>query len=99
MPDMSSMTENAVLAEPAPPAAKAPHPALAPAQPISAAAATISGNGAPKAKIATNDAAAMANIAALRSARRPSRTTACSTMASTAAFSPKNNAETKPVSP
>ncbi len=44
-------------------------------------------------------AAAMACIATFFSALLPTRTTACRTMASTAAFSPKNSAETKPTSP
>ena len=43
--------------------------------------------------------AAIARIASFLSARFPTRTTACSTMASTAAFTPKNSAETKPTSP
>ncbi len=74
--------------------AKAGSPARAPRNPISAAASTISGNGAPKAKIATNDSAAIARMASFFSARRPRRTTACRTMASTAALSPKNSAAT-----
>ena len=68
-------------------------------QPTSPAASTIAGNGTPKAKIATNAAAATARAGPLPSARRPIRTTACSTMASTAAFSPKNSASTSPPSP
>ena len=59
----------------------------------------ISGNGTPKTKIATKDAAAMATMAPFLSARPPIRITACTTMASTAAFSPKKSASTAPTSP
>ena len=73
--------------------------ARAPRNPMRAAASTISGNGAPKAKIATKDSAAIKRIASFFKARRPTRKTACSTMASTAALSPKKAAATKPTVP
>jgi hypothetical protein len=50
-------------------------------------------------KIATNAAAAMLTIAWFFSARRPMRATASSTIASTAAFRPKNSACTTPIWP
>ena len=56
----------------------------------------MSGNGTPKKKIATNAAAAMPTITRFLSARLPMRSTASSTMASTAAFRPKNSAWTMP---
>jgi hypothetical protein len=59
----------------------------------------ISGNGAPKKKIAMKASAAMAIMTRLRSARLPTRNTAWITMASTAAFRPKNKASTKPTLP
>ena len=59
----------------------------------------ISGNGTSKTKMATNAAAASATITRFRSARRPMRTTASSTIASTAALSPKNSASTTGTSP
>ena len=46
--------------------------------------------------VAELEAKAKARIVQFRSARRPSRTTACSTSARTAAFMPKNSAETNP---
>ena len=52
------------------------------------------GKGTLKKKIATNAAAASAIMMRLRSARLPTRTTAWITIASTAAFSPKNSAST-----
>ncbi len=54
------------------------------------AAMMISGNGTAKKKMATNDAAASATSAPLPSARRPMRSTASITTASTAGLSPKN---------
>ncbi|MDP7396897.1 MAG: hypothetical protein QF541_08510, partial [Lentisphaeria bacterium] len=42
------------------------------------------------------DAAAMASIELFFKAREPMRMTACTTIASTAALSPKNNASTGP---
>jgi hypothetical protein len=59
----------------------------------------MSGNGTSKAKMATKDAAAMAIIGPFLSARPPIRITACSTMARTAAFRPKNSASTTPTLP
>ena len=64
-----------------------------------AAARTMSGNGASRKKIATKAAAASPIRTRFLSARLPIRTTASSTMASTAAFSPKKRAETKPILP
>ena len=54
----------------------------------------MSGKGMAKKKIPTNAAAASASITLFLSARLPIRTTASSTIASTAAFSPKNSAAT-----
>ena len=59
----------------------------------------INGNGTSKTKMATKAAAAIASITRFLSARRPMRTTACSTIASTAALSPKNSASTTGTSP
>ena len=59
----------------------------------------ISGNGTSKKKIATNAAAAMPTMTRFFSARRPIRTTASSTIASTAALRPKNSAWTMPTLP
>ena len=59
----------------------------------------MSGNGTSKKKIATKATAASAIMTRLRSARLPTRTTASITIASTAAFSPKNSASTKPTLP
>ncbi len=50
------------------------------------------GKGTAKKKIATKATAASVTMMRLRSARLPTRTTACSTIASTAAFNPKNSA-------
>ena len=68
-----------------------------PSQPISAGArATISGNGTSKKKIATKAAAASADQRrGCSSARRPMRSTASTTIASTAALRPKNSAATE----
>jgi len=52
------------------------------------------GNGTARKKIATNASAASATINLFFNARLPMRSTASSTMASTAAFNPKNNAVT-----
>ena len=49
----------------------------------------MSGNGTPRKKIATNAAAAIPTMTWFLSARLPIRTTASSTIASTAAFRPK----------
>ena len=57
------------------------------------------GNGTLKKKIPTKAIAASAIMRRLRSARLPTRTTACTTIASTAAFSPKNSASMKPTLP
>ena len=59
----------------------------------------MSGKGTLKKKIATKAMAASAIITRLRRARLPTRTTAWITIASTAAFSPKNSASTKPTLP
>ena len=59
----------------------------------------ISGNGTSKKKMATKAAAAIATMTPLFSARRPMRTTASSTIASTAALRPKNSASTTGTSP
>ncbi len=59
----------------------------------------INGNGTPKTKIATNAATASPIMAAFFKARLPMRMTASSTIARTAAFSPKNSAWTGPTSP
>ncbi len=57
------------------------------------------GNATPKKKIATKANAASATMTPFFNARLPTRTTASSTIASTAAFSPKNSAATKPTLP
>ena len=57
------------------------------------------GNGTAKKKIAMKLAAASAIMMLFLSARLPMRTTASSTIASTAAFKPKNNACTTPTLP
>jgi hypothetical protein len=80
-------------------APNAAEPARPPRNPRTPAARTISGNGVPKAKIATNDATARPTITRFFSAARPIRNTACSTTASTAAFSPKNSPSTTGTSP
>ena len=59
----------------------------------------MTGNGTAKKKIATKAAAASACMGRLFSARLPMRMTASTTIASTAAFSPKNAAATKPTWP
>ena len=63
---------------------------------MTAAASTMSGKGAAKAKMATKARRAMARRVALRSVRLPMRTTASSTMASTAALRPTKAAATGP---
>src|SRR3546814_6578607 len=68
-------------------------------KPISAAASTISGRGTSSTKIATNASAAKPRMTLFFKAREPTRTTACSTTASTAAFNPKNNPSTSGTSP
>ena len=57
------------------------------------------GKGTAKKKIATNESAASAIMTLFFSARLPIRTTAWSTMASTAAFKPKKMPATMPTSP
>jgi hypothetical protein len=59
----------------------------------------ISGNGTPSAKIATKAIAATSCSGRAPSERRPIRTTACSTIARTAAFRPKKKPDTRPVAP
>jgi len=66
---------------------------------MAAASATISGKGAPNRKMARKDAAARPSMTLFFRARLPMRNTACSTIASTAAFSPKNSAVTTGTSP
>ncbi len=56
--------------------------------PISAATATMAGNGTANAKIATKAAAAILHSHALRSAREPMRHAADTTMAVTAGLMP-----------
>ena len=56
--------------------------------PSSAAPSTISGNGTSNTKIATNASAAIAHSAGCFSAREPIRHAACSTIATTAGFTP-----------
>ena len=62
-----------------------------PIRPMAAAPSTISGNGTPRAKMATKASAASTTMALFLSARLPTRRTASTTTASTAAFSPKNS--------
>jgi hypothetical protein len=88
------LSTTAELLPPGSTAANSGRPALAPAKPTMPTAMIISGNDTPKKKIATNAAPAMATKTGLRSARFPTRNTAWMTMASTAAFRPKNNAST-----
>ncbi len=78
---------------------KADTPDRAPRSPTTLAPTMMAGNGAEKKKIATKAAIARPSMARLRRARLDSRTSACSTIASTAAFRPKNNAATTPTSP
>ena len=59
----------------------------------------MSGKGSLRKKMPTNAAAATPTIARFLSARRPMRTTASSTTASTAALRPKNSACTAPTLP
>jgi hypothetical protein len=59
----------------------------------------MAGKGTPKKKIATKAAAASASMARFFKALDPTRTTACSTIARTAALRPKNSAATMPTSP
>jgi hypothetical protein len=73
-------------------------PAPAAEKPIRPAARTISGNGTAKKKMAMKAPAAIAAQRCL-SARAPIRRTASRTIASTAAFSPKNRASTAPTLP
>jgi hypothetical protein len=62
--------------------------------PATTAAMTTSGNGTLKKKMATNAAPATSQSTAPRSARRPRRISASSTIASTAAFTPVKRAAT-----
>ena len=80
-------------------AVNAGRPARAPKKPITPAATMMSGKRTRKKKIAIKATAASASSPRLRSARLPMRTTASTTMASTAAFRPKNSAATKPTLP
>ncbi len=57
------------------------------------------GKGTLKKKIATKAIAASAIMIRLRSARFPTRISAWITIASTAAFNPKNSASTNPTLP
>ena len=57
------------------------------------------GNGTPKKKIVTNAVAASAIMTRFLRDLLPTRTTAWSTTASTAAFKPKKRAVTKPTLP
>jgi len=63
-------------------------PMRPPAQPMTAATSTMSGKGSCNAKMATNDAAAIAHSAPFFSAREPMRWAACTTMAVTAGLMP-----------
>jgi hypothetical protein len=71
-----------------------PEPVRAPTKPITPAASTINGNGTARKKMPIKARPASSNIAWLLSARLPTRCTAWSTIASTAAFRPKKNAAT-----
>ena len=62
--------------------------------PNKAAAKTISGNGAARKKIATNETAAMAQCSGSFSARFEIRSSASMTMTNTAALMPRNSAST-----
>jgi len=64
-----------------------------------AAARMRIGKGIAKKKMPMNANAAMAICARLRKARAPTRNTAATTMASTAAFKPENSACTMPICP
>ena len=66
---------------------------------MSPAPRMMSGNGTLRKKIATKAAAASPIMTRFLSDRLPTRTTASSTTASTAAFSPKNSAATMPTLP
>jgi hypothetical protein len=63
-------------------------------KPMIPAAITISGKGTLKKKIPIKANAASTSIGRLFSARLPTRCTACNTIASTAAFRPRNKAVT-----
>jgi hypothetical protein len=78
---------------------KATSPLAFPAKPIAAAPMMTSANGTAKKKMPTKASAASATILRFLSARLPTLTTASSTTASTAAFSPKNSACTMATSP
>ena len=70
-----------------------------PAAPISPAPRMITGNVRWNTKIARNEAPATTTIARVRSAFLPIRITACATMPTTAACSPRNNPSTTATSP
>ncbi len=80
-------------------AANSGRPLLAPKYPITPAEMMMIGKGTLKKKMAMKAVAARAIMIRLRSARLPTRTTAWMTMASTAAFSPKNSASMTPTLP
>ena len=81
--------------EPCPPLLlKTSAPLAVPMKPMRAALRTINGNGMSKKKMPMNAAAASRRRALFFSARLPMRTTASTTIASTAAFNPKNRAAT-----
>ena len=83
-----------------PRAANCGRPARAPTKPITPAPMMMTGNGTPKKKIATKAIAGERDHERGSSARAcRSRTTASITIASTAAFSPKNSASTTPTLP
>ena len=84
---------------PCPPARKAGIPAWPANQPTVPATSTISGNGTRNAKIATKAASARTRSVRCPSARRAIRASACSTIASTAAFRPKKMPVTISVGP
>ncbi len=68
-------------------------------QPASAATATTAGNGTAKKVSATKDATARTTSAGCPRPLRPTRTTACSTIATTAGASPRKSDSTRVVSP
>ena len=82
-----------------PPARKAASPALPPARPISPAAKMISGKRHVEEEDGDEGRGRDRHHDPLFSARRPMRTTASSTIASTAALRPKNSASTTGTSP
>ena len=85
---ISAGPKEAVAAPCPPPVRKYRGANRPPTTPTSAAPATISGNGSPRAKIATKAAAAIAHNTRFFSARVPMRCAACSTIAVTAGLMP-----------